>query len=380
MSETKSRTRVMMLETGGWGGIHSYAHALCNALVDEPLDLVLLTNEKYELADRPGRFRRLQVLKRESYLRTLAKVGRLLVREKTDILHVQSLISQRKDLILLLLCRLLHIRLVLTVHNILPHEVRPFERVLYFLYYRLADALIVHSRANGDRLLEQVPDLDGQKIRVIAHGNYAEFGDLELEREAAREKLGLPQHRPIALFFGAIRPYKRLDLFLQLVKPVREACQEAFFAVAGNVLKGDQADYERQIADLELGGEDLHVRFDYLSMADSIAYVCAADLLVLPYREIYQSGVLLFAFSFGRPVLATRVGSFPETIHEGKCGWLVERDDVAGLRAAAIRLLRERKELAAAGDYARRLATEQYHWQGIARRTSQVYEKVERQI
>jgi len=372
-SWNESRRKVLMLESGGWGGIHYYAHQLCNGLADFPVDLVLLTNEQYELEGRPCRFRRIGTLRRENYLLTLGKLWRLLRCEKPHVLHVQSLISQRKDWLLLLLCRLLQVRVVLTVHNILPHEVRRGEGFLYFLYYRLADALILHSERNRARLLGLLPDLNAGRVYHVPHGNYAEFRDLELDQEEARARLDLPREGEMVLFYGAIRPYKGLDLFLKLVKPVRAACPDAFFAVAGNVLRGGRADYEKQIADLGIGEEELKVRFEYLSTEESIAYVCAADLVVLPYREIYQSGVLLFAYSFGRPVLATRVGSFPETIEEGRSGWLVDVGDVGGMEQALIRILQEPETLAAAGRHARRLADTQHGWEGIARQTVQVY-------
>ena len=372
----RRRLKVLMLESGGWGGIHYYAHALGNALAEQPVELALLTNEQYELEDQPVRFRLLRRLRRENYLLTLVKIACLLREEQPDILHVQSLISQRKDLLLLHLCRVLGVRLVLTVHNILPHEVRRFERELYFRYYRTVDGLILHSERNRRRLLELLPDLNSERVYHIPHGNYAHFRDFELDRREARVRLGLPEEGRMVLFFGAIRPYKGLDLFLQLVKPVRAARPEAFFAVAGNVLRGEQEEYEKQIAELGLREEDLQTRFAYLTNEEAIAYVCAADLVVLPYREIYQSGVLLFAFSFGRPVLATRVGSFPETVEEGENGWLVEREDVLGMEGELIRILGTPDELEKAGRRARQIADEKYGWEEIAKRTVRVYADV----
>lgn len=372
------RIRVLMLESGGWGGIHYYVHSLAEALVDQGVDLALLTNVRYELEDRPCHFRQFRVLRRENYLVTLFRFLRLGRRERPEILHLQSFISPRKDLALLGLGRLLGMRLVITVHNILPHEVRRGERQLYFCYYRLADALILHSEINRRELLALLPGLAPERVYSIPHGNYASFRDLELDQQEARLRLGLPRQKRIVLFLGAIRPYKGLDLFLQLVKPVRAACPEAFFVVAGPLLRGEQVEYERQIEALGLESEELKIQFAYLSCEETVAYVCASDLVVLPYRQIYQSGVLFLAYSFGRPVLATRVGSFPETIEEGRSGWLVEKEDVAGMAEALIDLLRQPERLVAAGAHARRLADEQYNWSGIAARTAQVYAEVAR--
>ena len=63
-------------------------------------------------------------------------------------------------------------------------------------------------------------------------------------------------------------------------------------------------------------------------------YLKAADVLVLPYKEIFQSGVLFLAYSFGLPVVATDVGSFREEIVEGKTGFLCQPGDPEALAKA----------------------------------------------
>ena len=146
------------------------------------------------------------------------------------------------------------------------------------------------------------------------------FLQARIRPQHARARLDLPEDGQIALFFGAIRPYKGLDLLLQTINPVKEACPAAIFVVAGIVSPDLEAMYKAQIAALGIGDEALFARFGYLSTEDAIAYICAADLVVLPYREIYQSGVLFWAYSFGRGVLATRTGSFPEAVEEDKSG------------------------------------------------------------
>ena len=363
------------METGGWGGLHYYAHALCNALEKQAVDLTMLTSETYELEDRPHPFRRIHFFRREHYLRTIRKLTALLVAQRPHLIHIQSLIAPRKDIILLLLFRALKVRVVMTVHNILPHEVRPLEKAVYGLYYRLADALILHSEANRRELLEWLPKLR-PRTHVIPHGNYEDFRDLEMGREAARQHLKLPAERQIVLFFGAIRPYKGLDLLLEAVGGVRENCPESLFVVAGIVSPELQQGYEAQIEKLGIGGESLVTRFDYLSTEEAIAYVCAADLVVLPYRKIYQSGVLFWAYSFGRAVVGTRVGSFTETIEHGKSGWLIEKEDVGALGLALVEALRDPQRLEEAGAYARELAASRYDWNDIAAQTVSVYEEI----
>jgi glycosyltransferase involved in cell wall biosynthesis len=370
------RLRVEMMETGGWGGIHYYVYGLCQALPIAALDLVWLTHEKHELEKRPHAFPLVRLFRRENYLRTLGRLWWRWRERRPQILHIQSLLAPRKEWLLFALCRLLGIRVVMTVHNVLPHELRLFEKPLYSLYYRWSAALILHSEQNRRRLLELVPSLDPRRLHVIEHGNYAHFRDLELDRQTARQQLQLPQGAQVVLFFGALRPYKGVDLLIEALGPVRRACPSALLVVAGHVLVGEKAQYEQQAAALGLGPEELELRFSYLSTAQAIAYVCASDLVVLPYREIYQSGVLLWAYSFGRPVLATRVGSFPECVEEGQSGWLVDKEDVAGLQQVLIKILQDPEGLARAGTYARRLADTRFGWAESGRRTARIYAEV----
>lgn len=375
MTSVESKPRVILLETGGFGGIHNYTHALADGLADCQVELAFLTTERYELEDHPCRFELMRLLRREVYWRTLRRVWRVFRSFKPDILHVQSFIAPRKDLVLLLLCRMLRIKVVLTVHNILPHEVRPFERALYFLYYRLAQGLILHSDLNRQRLREMVPELEDGRLHVIPHGNSDQFRHLETSREEARRRLNLPQDATIALFFGSVRPYKGLDLLIEAMPSVVSACPRALLVVAGHVEVGNQAEYEAQIAGLGIEPEKVLQRYGYLANEDMICYVCAADLVVLPYREIYQSGVVFLAYSFGRAVLATRVGSFPETVEDGRSGWLVDPENVEELSQALVSVLSDPDKLRQVGDYARHLSDTQYSWSDIARQTEGVYRR-----
>ena len=366
------KTRVMMVETGGWGGIHHYAHALCDALHrGGEVRVGLLSNQRHELAE--GDYPVHRFFTRENYAQTLWRLWRLLRRERPDILHFQSLLAPRKDLALFGLCRRLGIRPVMTVHNVLPHETRWGEAAVYGAYYRRSAGLIVHSRANAQTLRERFPRIRAERVAVVPHGNYDQFRHYEVERAEARRRLGLPAAGRMALFLGTLRPYKGFDLFLQAAAAAAPACPEAFFVAAGPVLYGQQEDYERMVARSGLDAARLEARFAYQSNEDVVAYICASDVVVLPYRHIYQSGVLFMAYSFGRPVLATRVGSFPESVEDGRSGWLVEPGDVQGLAERLVRVLGPGEAAARAGAYARDLAEASYGWDGIAAQTAAVY-------
>jgi glycosyltransferase involved in cell wall biosynthesis len=105
-------------------------------------------------------------------------------------------------------------------------------------------------------------------------------------------------------------------------------------------------------------------------------YFAAADVVALPYVRIYQSGVLHLAYTFGRPVVATRVGGLTEDIKDGKSGVLVPPGDENALATALEEMLADPERLAAMGEHARMLAETVYSWDAIARRTLDFYESL----
>jgi glycosyltransferase involved in cell wall biosynthesis len=100
-------------------------------------------------------------------------------------------------------------------------------------------------------------------------------------------------------------------------------------------------------------------------------------VVVLPYNEITQSGVLQIAYAFGRPVVATELPGFREVIANGKNGFLVPLNDVGRLAERIAEILQNDGKLQAMGAYSKFLCDTKYSWDGIAQKTSEVYDKLQ---
>jgi glycosyltransferase involved in cell wall biosynthesis len=105
-------------------------------------------------------------------------------------------------------------------------------------------------------------------------------------------------------------------------------------------------------------------------------YFSAADLVVLPYRATFQSGVALAAYAYELPVLATSVGGLPELVDEGKTGFLVPPDDVPALARALVVAAADPERLRSLGTAARERNDEIHGWEGIASRHEEIYREV----
>lgn len=216
-------------------------------------------------------------------------------------------------------------RTVLLCHNVLPHERRPFDRVLIRSALRLADAVLVHTEPQAT----QARALTGRPVRVatmaphlLAGGTGAAAGSAGGGREPVAVYRRL-------LFFGMVRPYKGLDV---LLRALAAGPPDVSLLVAGEFWGGTES--TRQLV-AELGLADrVTLRAGYVPAAAVPGLFAGVDALVLPYRTATASQNAWVAFEHGVPVISTRAGALADQVADGVDGLLADPDDVADLAAA----------------------------------------------
>jgi glycosyltransferase involved in cell wall biosynthesis len=259
--------------------------------------------------------------------------------------------------------------LVLTAHDILPREARPGQRAAQRRLYDRFDAVIVHSDHGRGRLTGEL-GVDPERVHVIAHGAFAHLLDAPGSRAAGGHLGGrtqldapvaFPTEKPVVLCFGLMRPYKGIDLLLE----AWEGIDGAELWIVG----APRMDVSALAASAPPG-----VRFVPRFIADDElpAYFRRADLVVLPYREIDQSGVLFTALAFGKPMLLSDVGGFPEVAATGAARTF-PAGDAGALHDALGELLGDPPALGALAAAARAAAAGPYAWDVIAERTLALY-------
>ncbi len=228
-----------------------------------------------------------------------------------------------------------NIPILFLCHHVIPPDGGILDWFLArFVFYR-GDAFIVMSEEDYALLRRALPDVH---IRGTTHPIYDMFNMVPIDQQEARAQLGLQATELVMLFFGFVRRYKGLRYLLQALPSVREHIPVRLLVV-GEFWE-DEKIYADMIEQLGLQGA-VTLLNQYVPNEQVGVYFSAADVLVLPYLEASQSGVVQMAFGFECPVIATRVGGLAETVEHNGTGLIVAPGDSQALASAIVQYFRE---------------------------------------
>lgn len=273
-------------------------------------------------------------------------------------------------------------KLVFTAHNV-DGDARDdtsswSKRASLQFSYRIMDHIIVHTNRMKSELMNGfgIPD---EKISVIPHGVMSAVPETGLSKAEARKQIGLDGNQRVLLFFGMIAPYKGLEILIEAMGRLRSQGKTFTLVIAGRIKEcPDYWEKLRQLIDHSHLKND--VITDLRRVPDEVVevYLKAADVMVLPYRSIFQSGALFLSYRFGLPVIATDVGSFREDIVQGQTGFVCRADDPEDMAKAIETYFSSDlfSNLEARRHDIRDYANERYSWERIGELTRHVYERV----
>jgi glycosyltransferase involved in cell wall biosynthesis len=274
---------------------------------------------------------------------------------------MRSLYGFARFIVLLLLTRLCGIRLLWTAHNLYPHDrnrIALLDWLARKIVVSLSSRVFVHGESAALVVKREFPGTR-KKLTIIPHGNWIGFYPDGCSRMAARTRLKLSPDRYVFLTLGLCKPYKNLEY---LIKCFQDGpFDDAILWIVGLFQQPEyraavMAQIERQPERIRYEGR--HVPDDELQY-----YFSACDAVVLPYAEVLTSGNAMLAMSFGRPVIAPRLGHLQDVIN-GACGMLYDPSVPEGLSGAMQRVRQRRFD-----DSVIRQHVGRFQWQDAAEKT-----------
>jgi glycosyltransferase involved in cell wall biosynthesis len=375
-----------------------YAFGLATALTDQGLTIDLITGDELDtpyLRNKQGinllNLRGDQtaeasfVTKITRVVTYYFKLVRYALTSRTPIFHIlwNNKFEVFDRTLLMLYYRLLRKRIVMTLHNVNAGRRDKSDswvnRATLRMQYRLADHLFVHTELMRAELVEEF-GIQGSKITVIPFGINNAAPQTDLSVADAKQRLGLAATDKTILFFGRITPYKGLEYLIAGFRRALASVPGLRLIIAG---RADQCeDYWQTIREdiqSEVESGQILLRAEFIPDAETEIYFKAADALVLPYREIYQSGVLILAKSFGLPVLVSDAGCLKESVVEGQNGFAFARDSDRELAGAIDKYFRSDLYAGLGGhrEEIRERAAQEHSWNTVARMTTEVYRRVD---
>jgi D-inositol-3-phosphate glycosyltransferase len=281
--------------------------------------------------------------------------------------------------LLMLYYRLLGKKIVLTAHNVnaqkRDHNDSFVNRLTLRIQYRLAHHIFVHTAKMKNELVEDF-GVKLSRVAVIPFGINNSVPTTSLTPADAKRRLGICDDNKTILFFGRITPYKGLEYLIAAFRQVLSRDHQYRLIIAGRPDKCDEywkGLKETLSRDVERGKVLIQALF--IPDGETEVYFKAADVLVLPYKHIYQSGVLFLAHSFGLPVLAADVGSLKDDIMEGRTGFVFRPEDPTDLANAIERYFASDllSELDSRRQHIKRFAAERHSWDVVGETTVNVY-------
>jgi glycosyltransferase involved in cell wall biosynthesis len=284
--------------------------------------------------------------------------------------------------LLMIYYRILGKKITLTVHNVNARKRDSndsfLNRLSLRLQYNFCDHIFVHTERMRSELVSDFR-IPMSKVSVIPFGINNTVPNTALSTEDAKRQTGVDSRDKALLFFGNITPYKGLEYLISAFGVLLTKDRSYRLIIAGRP-KGSETYWKEIQQAIARGGisDRIIQQIEYVPDELTELYFKAADVLILPYTHIFQSGVLFLGYSFGLPAIAADVGALEEEIIEGETGFMFKSRDSIDLACKIDKyfnselfggLENRRKQI-------REVANERYSWDKVAAITMAVYSKL----
>lgn len=403
--------RIIVVEPTNGGGLIHFSYQLCNAFSRLGADVELITGTEYELAHLPHLFRVNKMLKlwklfeRRSEAGALSRIQKIRfylfrimqrsaraalaiwawVRLTIYILRMKptwvlfSVLEYPFQSFFIWILKINGIRLSQMCHEFEEREsntlINKFFHQTDKLAYQSFSKIFFLSDQARSQFLTFYPSISEKVTYSIPHGNSEWLLGIQKQNaDVVRKKFNLNNNEAVILFFGLLSPSKGIDDLIQAFALASKDCH-AKLIIAGYPTKHMSAESLTSLASRLNISDKVIFDFRYVPSDEIGALMDVATVAVYPYHTSTQSGALQVAYTFGKPVIATRAGGIAEVVEDGKSGFLVAPHAPAEIAEKIIFFVKNSHKAKEMGKYAKHLSQTRFAWDTVARQIVSAYDK-----
>lgn len=381
MHKYNKNSRVLLIDpVGGQGGMDYLNHQLCENIYSRDYDITLVTSSPF--SDKKNHrvktyFKNVflsdsKYKKAIRYIKGMIKSFAYSLKNNVRIFHFQIFHVGALQLLFVFLSFLLRKKIIISAHDV--GSFRHGEKKFFLkTIYIFADDIIVHSKVAQELLIKL--GINSNKISHIPLGNYRGLlKNIPINKESSKKAFGFSDDDFIVLFFGQCKKVKRLDVLINAISYAKEnGFKNIKLLVAGPVTDADDV-FLKNLMQKKLLNSYHHSAY-FIPNDDLPKYFAATDIVVLPYDDIMQSGVILLAMSNNLPVIVSNIPGMIEIVEHGKNGLVFKKGNIEELGKLLIDIDNGLWNLNNFIKESKNLLEERYSWENCANLTIQVYKK-----
>jgi len=356
---------------GGKGGMDFYDYGLSIGLSNIDCEVFYFTcNQTVEIKNKGVNtifsfgdiWTKNKIFKLFFLLNGYRKSFKFCKRNNINIAHFQFFHLKSQNILVLQMAKYFGLTRIVTLHDIDSFRGKESSS-LQQKAFSLSQKLIVHNQFSFDEIIKK--GISKDKVAIIPHGNYVPFVEKVTTNEPS-EILNL-------LFFGQIKEVKGLDILINAFAKSLKENENIRLTIAGKPW-GTTADYFTTLISKLKIEQAVTTNFSYIPNEEIHSYFQNSDVVVLPYKKIYQSGVLLLSMSYGRVCLCSDLNAFKEIVVDGETGYIFENRNVEELSKKILEICNKKSDIPRIEKNAQELLKTKFDWNNIAKLTKELYE------
>lgn len=355
---------------GRKGGMDSYDIPLAEGLVDQGCQVNIYSN--FEYVSESAELECFNIFSVEkfsslkgaiSYVYSLFYACLLHKKNKGNCVILHYFNSNILTFLSFLLSRVFSFHVICILHDVESFGNDDKKMFRHLILNYLSNRIAIQNMLMKEKAKLYLKPDKLNKLFEAAHGAYSIEAAELIDKKIAKADLGIPENKIVVLFFGQIKKVKGLEVFLSAAS---RSSDKFYFIVAGNPWQ-DTLDSYSELLEKISAKENAILDFQYISNEQRHEYFCASDVLVLPYHEIFESGVMHMGMSYGIPIVASNLPLFLERINASEGGICFEKGSSVDLNNTLEKLAQDTVLMHSLGESAKRYSETHFSWLEIAK-------------